>query len=849
MSVQTIDFETTLEKLSIEYFGERFDSDTFLLNFMKARDEDDGIRTYYFTSSKAMCLTFFEAQTLNARTHAVRIMVSSVAFRHGGGGTITLRTTQPLNPGVLFRDFCTTVFFLQWKTAFEFSSLHLPFVVESWWMSNPRDCLRLLRAKRRTDNGRRKTAYEALANAEDDSLEKQLCMLPSNRDGTGRDTIQSNVAVLLWNRMVFDELMFRVSADVFDDPSEDLLCLENADSVSVVVDGPDPSTYLAPEVRLPSSETAESECEEVETKSEPAEVPKVSGPKPLGKVDLSRVAFTTSDAAEDSMVTSLSCIRKMYSDPKREYVSRWIPGDATLKFFRSEYEEKPNSEDGKRVCKTRAYTMAKKDATDRECGIFAFDSGLTSDDPIESAKLQFNKLYFTGGYKVLLALFLRGNNNLCRYNRETGMREDVGLHRCAYECLMFHRVSKFFIDLEFATEYNRELVPLVPTMMQNLVDFVMEMAASICGTTLVPGDFVVFSSDSDKKISRHLICLNPRFSFRTMLALSWFYLMCSAELETRVEAGDTKAKSLLVRDKNNHMTWFWDFCTTKEFQLFRAPFADKFGAKRRLVLLPENNYFSEGVASDSYADQFARMPKEQQFLNGLIQYPWKGKWPKVEHYVDFRVTDSTRIGRFECVVRDGMLVGFSVVRAGARNRLPGMIRTKTFLACGASDLPNELAELLSTWLAREPIAKPWRGVMLDTARYKFVSKVSAEYMDVLVEFKGTGEKEGGAFCYRRNLLIQDERDKQRRLEMEEEDPFAEEPAAPKRQRTETKSPTHTNAPVLLFFHRNPSRGGLWEVTQTCNKVACGAYRPMVLMTCPKHVTKMLNKHCLIGEKL
>ena len=163
------------------------------------------------------------------------------------------------------------------------------------------------------------------------------------------------------------------------------------------------------------------------------------------------------------------------------------------------------------------------------------------------------------------------------------------IHECMYEALLFGRLTRLFMDLEFYRANNPQLEGRENEMTEMVIRFLVEMTQRLCNVTLEEEDFVVLVADTPTKVSRHVICIRPDFMFRTMLALSWFYSMASGELEERTLEDNEPLKLLRVRDKNEVETWFIDWGTDKDFQLFRTAFARKYRQQNPLLPKPEQN--------------------------------------------------------------------------------------------------------------------------------------------------------------------------------------------------------------------------------------------------------------------
>lgn len=540
--------------------------------------------------------------------------------------------------------------------------------------------------------------------------------------------------------------------------------------------------------------------------------------------DEARVRDALTVGAGDGRITSMDCLRKMYGKV-RPYRGEAALGTMPLRYHRATYKRGVDgnfvkNEDGRRVAEEKAYDKAKQFVIDHNCAMFAFDNGADTRgmDEKEAKRAAFSKQYMTGTYLGLASVFERGNPSLWRWDRDRGEPVDLGLHRNCYESLFFWRATKFFADLEFSLEYNPTRTPeKVDAMMTALVQFVIEMARTLCRVDLVRGDFLVVSSDSDKKISRHLICLNPKFMFRSLMALNWFYVMCEEELRARANDNDLGARSLFMMDKNGVPISFWDFCTTKEFQLFRVLFADKFQANRPLIYQRKLNDLSD---PESYVSQFDAMNPCDQFLNALIQTPWRMRYPPEgeEGYVDFEVAQNVRIGRFQCVVNDGELTGFqsSAKRRGASGKV---LRVRRSVSSNAGDLSPEQHSALKAWLEQHPMMEVWRGHALSTAVFKFTERKQGgrfEGKAVMVEMKGD------IHCFRREMRLTDPEYRE----------------ALRKHGNENPKPTHTGCPVLLIIQLKPH--GCCPVIQTCNRTdECGKVRAYQLGDTPRELGLLL----------
>lgn len=544
-----------------------------------------------------------------------------------------------------------------------------------------------------------------------------------------------------------------------------------------------------------------------------------------------------------SVLTSISCLEKMYSRSVEN-----IPYDALLhaplNWHKNLYLLDSNGKKvlGKQdlpVVEKGAYVFAKEDAFNRNVAMFSFDAGLTHENPKIAKKLAFSKKYVTGSYSALFNIFRLGHSNFLRYDRDAECYSDYGLHRCCYESLIFFRLSKFFMDCEMYQEFNpvppeEDAAERVASMMEVLISFVEEMALKLCKVTLRRSDWLVLSSDKGTKISRHIICLNPAFAFRTMLAMDWFYLMCFDELAVRLASGNADVAKLRIRDKNGDFLWFWDGCTTKEFQLFRVYHGDKFGAGRPLIYKNELNYAPLG----GLAQEWKSMEYKERFLNSLIQYPWKGEVDRENVNsagVDFEIYPGAEIGRFRCVFENDILIGFESStkrKVGKRT-----IKAKNVLSTTSFAVAPEKMSAIEEWLKTEACFERWRGYPLDTARYKFLPGNIDGYYTLMVEMKGDGTND--VHCNRRACLGSNQVKRMRNMMFNDICGDSLSNSNSQNVSQSARKYTHSGAPVLLIFSYNRFRK-FWEVSQTCNKPECAEVGQMSVSGIPEEICELLR---------
>lgn len=522
----------------------------------------------------------------------------------------------------------------------------------------------------------------------------------------------------------------------------------------------------------------------------PTAAPEADVVEPEAKVAKVETTLTSIDCLRASVKNFvgprlLGAICSMTSEMPRPLYERDVFGELVL------------DARGRRRVNESAYMRARALADKTLCAIVAFDAG-------GEGAASFSKKYLVCDWEEMARVAEFGDRRLFVFEETSKKYVDRSLHRSAYEAVQYYYATRMFLDLEFHREKNPDKNGQEDEMTHSAIAFVCEMAQKHFDLDVTPEDFIILCADGESKASRHAICLDPRFTFATLLAMSWFYCICEDHLLDLLDAEAPLARLLRVKNRSGADDWFWDFGTTSHFQLLRTAFSTKFGQQRYLLPKKECNPLAGGETRR--AIYLSKAPK-QQFLDALVQRPVGGIYDEQYRFLDFSIFPGARIGRFLCRFNDfGAFVGFERQggrrRAGAAGVVARAPRALSLMSNAGMD--DEMQTLLTKWLRSESWAACWPASALDVGKFRYRRNPEGKCVSAFIRMEG-----GNLYCPRRAMLS-------------------------------PLNPYHEKTPVVLHFVPVGEATGVVVVKVTCFHSACRNTEVAMLAIVPEPIASQFQ---------